>query len=82
VGVGPVSQVWFATRLIRNYRDAARYADHDLFRRWWEGMLEHDVLFHPGAFENLFVSFAHSDEDVERTLQAADAVAGGLARHL
>jgi glutamate-1-semialdehyde aminotransferase len=28
------------------------------------------------------VSFAHSDEDVERTLQAADAVAGGLARHL
>jgi glutamate-1-semialdehyde 2,1-aminomutase len=82
VGVGPVSQVWFAKRPIRNYRDAARYADHDLFRRWWEGMLEHDVLFHPGAFENLFVSFAHSDEDVERTLQAADAVAGGLARHL
>jgi len=82
VGVGPVSQVWFAKRPIRNYRDAARYAHHDLFRLWWEGMLEHDVLFHPGAFENLFVSFAHSDEDVERTLQAADAVAGGLARHL
>jgi glutamate-1-semialdehyde 2,1-aminomutase len=79
VGVGPVSQVWFAKRPIRNYRDAARYANHDLFRRWWEGMLEHDVLFHPGAFENLFVSFAHSDEDVERTLQAADIVARDLS---
>jgi len=82
VGVGPVSQVWFAKRPIRNYRDAARHADHDLFRRWWEGMLENDVLFHPGAFENLFVSFAHSDEDVERTLQAADVVARGLSEHV
>jgi glutamate-1-semialdehyde aminotransferase len=26
------------------------------------------------------VSFAHSDEDVERTLEAADAVAGDLRR--
>jgi glutamate-1-semialdehyde 2,1-aminomutase len=78
VGLGPVSQVWFANRPIRNYRDAARYADQAMFRRWWEGMLERDVLFHPGAFENLFVSFAHSDPDIDRTLEAADAVAGSL----
>lgn len=82
VGVGPVSQVWFAERPIRNYRDAARYANHELFRHWWEGMLERDVLFHPGAFENLFVSFAHSDEDIERTLQAADAAALALRAHV
>jgi len=81
VGVGPVSQVWFADRPIRNYRDAARYADHAMFRRWWEGMLAHDVLFHPGAFENIFVSFAHSDADVDRTLEAADAVAASLRPH-
>jgi glutamate-1-semialdehyde 2,1-aminomutase len=82
VGLGPVSQVWFADRPIRNYRDAARYADHALFRRWWEGMLGRDILFHPGAFENLFVSFAHSDADVERTLEAADAVAESLRAHV
>jgi glutamate-1-semialdehyde 2,1-aminomutase len=82
VGLGPVLQVWFADKPIRNYRDAARYANHDLFRRWWEGMLEHDVLFHPGAFENLFVSFAHSEEDIKRTLIAADAVAGDLKAHV
>jgi glutamate-1-semialdehyde 2,1-aminomutase len=75
VGLGPVMQVWFAQKPIRNYRDAARYADHELFRRWWEGMLERDVLFHPGAFENLFVSFAHSEQDINRTLAAADQVA-------
>jgi glutamate-1-semialdehyde 2,1-aminomutase len=82
VGVGPVSQVWFSEHPIRNYRDAARYANHELFRRWWEGMLEHNVLFHPGAFENLFVSFAHSDADIERTLEAADAVAQSLRAHV
>ncbi|MBS0373730.1 MAG: glutamate-1-semialdehyde 2,1-aminomutase [Proteobacteria bacterium] len=78
-GVGPVLQVWFAERPIRNYRDAARYANHDLFRRWWEGMLERGILFHPGAFENLFVSFAHTDEDIDATLAAARDVARDLA---
>jgi len=78
VGLGPVLQVWFADRPIRNYRDAARYANHDIFRRWWEGMLERNILFHPGAFENLFVSFAHSDADIDATLVAADEVAAHL----
>ena len=71
-GVGPVFQVWFADRDIRSYRDAARHADHDTFRIWWEGMLDRGVLFHPGAFENLFVSFAHTDDDIDRTLAAAE----------
>jgi glutamate-1-semialdehyde 2,1-aminomutase len=82
VGLGPVLQVWFAKKPIRNYRDAARHADHALFRRWWEGMLERDILFHPGAFENLFVSFAHSDGDIDGTLAAADEVAGLLRAHV
>jgi glutamate-1-semialdehyde 2,1-aminomutase len=78
VGVGPVLQVWFAEHPIHNYRDAARHARHDLFRSWWEGMLDRGVLFHPSAFENLFVSFAHSDDDIDRTLEAARAVVATL----
>ncbi len=70
VGVGPLFQVWFTNSAIRNYRDAARYARKDLFRIWWEQMMKRGVLFHPDAFENLFVSFAHTEEDVERTLDA------------
>ena len=71
VGLGPVFQLWFSDRPIRNYRDAARHADHDAFRLWWEGMLNRGVLFHPGAYENLFVSFAHTKDDVAFTLDAA-----------
>ena len=81
VGLGPVLQVWFAEHPIRNYRDAARYANHDRFRLWWEGMLDRGILFHPGAFENLFVSFAHSNDDIDATLEAAAHVARDLRAH-
>ena len=70
-GVGPVFQVWFSDHDIRSYRDAARNARHDVFRIWWEGMLDRGILFHPGAYENLFISFAHTEDDVDQTLSAA-----------
>lgn len=73
VGMGPVYQVWFADAEIHNYRDAARHSRPDIFRIWWEEMLERGVLFHPGHLENLFVSFAHSDADIDMTLERADA---------
>ncbi|MFI5014438.1 MAG: aspartate aminotransferase family protein [Hyphomicrobiales bacterium] len=79
VGVGPVLQVWFSKHPIRNYRDAARHADHDMFRKWWEAMLDRGVLFHPGAYENLFLSFAHGKDDIEQTLAAAREAAKTLS---
>jgi glutamate-1-semialdehyde 2,1-aminomutase len=80
VGLGPLMQVWFAKEPIRNYRDAERHADQALFRKWWQGMLARGVLFHPGAYENLFVSTAHTHADIVATLAAAKAVAADLAR--
>lgn len=80
VGLGPLMQVWFTRQPIRNYRDAERHADQALFDRWWRGMLARGVLFHPGAYENLFVSTAHSMADIEATLEAARSTAAELAR--
>ena len=80
VGMGPLMQVWFARQEIHNYRDAERHADQKIFRRWWEGMLARGVLFHPGAYENLFVSTAHTQADIAATLDAAKQVAASLAR--
>jgi glutamate-1-semialdehyde 2,1-aminomutase len=78
VGLGPVLQVWFSDTPIHNYRDAERHADQEMFRRWWLGMIERGVLFHPGAYENLFVSFAHTNTDIDFTLDAARSVAATL----
>jgi glutamate-1-semialdehyde 2,1-aminomutase len=81
VGVGPVYQVWFTDTEIRNYRDAARHSRPDVFRIWWEEMLDRGVLFHPGHLENIFVSFAHTDADIDATLdRAEESLAAVVAR--
>src|SRR5579862_832714 len=80
IGIGPVFQLWFTDSHIRNYRDAVHHARKDLFRIWWEEMMQQGVLFHPDAFENLFVSFAHTEEDVELTLKAVDRALLGMLR--
>ena len=82
VGLGPLFQVWFSDLPIRNYRDAVRHARKDRFRVWWEEMMKQGVLFHPDAFENLFVSFAHDDSDVERTLKAMEKALPEVKRRL
>lgn len=82
VGLGPLFQVWFSDSPIRNYRDAVHHARKDRFRVWWEEMMKQGVLFHPDAFENLFVSFAHDDSDVERTLKAVEKALPDVKRRM
>ena len=82
VGMGPLMQVWFAREPIHNYRDAERHADQKIFDVWWRGMLARGVLFHPGAYENLFVSTAHTRADIAETLKAAEEVAAELKRQV
>ena len=82
VGIGPLFQVWFTDSPIRNYRDAVQHARKDRFRIWWEETMKQGVLFHPDAFENLFVSFAHDDGDVERTLKAVEKTLPEVKRRM
>jgi glutamate-1-semialdehyde 2,1-aminomutase len=70
-GLGTVFQLWFSEHPIRNWREAERYADVDRFTRWYQEMFLRGVLFHPSQYENLFVSLVHTDEDIDRTLEAA-----------
>ncbi|MGR9099671.1 MAG: glutamate-1-semialdehyde 2,1-aminomutase, partial [Gammaproteobacteria bacterium] len=48
--------------------------DQDLFKRFFHAMLDEGVYLAPSAFEAGFVSAAHSDEDIEQTLQTAEAI--------
>ena len=70
-GLGTVFQLWFTDRPIKNWRDAAAYANERLFTRWYQEMSLRGVLFHPLQFENLFLSLVHTDADVDETLNAA-----------
>lgn len=63
---------------VRSYEQVAA-ADIDRFRRFFHGMLERDVYLAPSAFEAGFVSAAHGEQEIARTLDAASAVFATLA---
>jgi len=53
--------------------DDARRADPAMFARFFHAMLQRGVNLPPSQFEALFVSLAHSDADLDRTISAARA---------
>ncbi len=56
----------------KNYSDALRL-DKDRFVSFFWELLGEGVFFPPSQFECCFVSFAHDEEDVERTIEAVGA---------
>jgi glutamate-1-semialdehyde 2,1-aminomutase len=62
---------------VHSYTQVAA-ADVERFRKFFHGMLAEKVYFAPSAFEAGFVSAAHSDDDIDRTIAAARLVFAGL----
>ncbi|NOU12586.1 MAG: glutamate-1-semialdehyde 2,1-aminomutase [Methylococcaceae bacterium] len=48
--------------------------DQNLFKRFFHAMLDEGVYLAPSAFEAGFVSIAHSDVDLDKTLDTAEAI--------
>jgi len=65
--------LFFTAGPVQNYEDA-KQADLQKFSRFHRGMLERGVYLAPSQFEAGFTSLAHSEEDIDRTLAAAEAV--------
>jgi glutamate-1-semialdehyde 2,1-aminomutase len=63
----------------RNFGEAKVPCDNGLYGAFFHAMLERGVAFAPGAYEILFVSLAHSDEDLARTVEAAASAAKEVA---
>ena len=68
--VGSIMSCFFTDRPVRNFDDV-RATDVALFKRYFAAMLRRGIYLAPSAFEAMFVSLAHTDEDIERTIQAA-----------
>jgi len=87
-GIGPVWHIFFAKLdapaldRIRNYREAHAYTSIDIYDRFNRAMLRRGVYFHPYHLERWFISTAHSESDVQATLQAAHEAALEVARSL
>jgi len=75
--VGSMLTLFHSPERVTDY-DSATRCDTDRFATWWRGMLERGVFLPPSQFEALFVGAAHSAADIDRTLEAAREVLGGM----
>src|SRR6195256_3797598 len=74
-GFGPMFQIYFTGReAIHDYRDYCQYADTPKYSRFVHGLLDRGIYMTPSNGLHWIISTAHTLEDVERLLQAADEV--------
>ena len=68
---GSMFSIFFIDHEVYDYRDAEA-ADQEAFRMWFETMLDEGIYLAPSQFETLFLSGAHTDDDIARTITAAE----------
>jgi glutamate-1-semialdehyde 2,1-aminomutase len=70
VGFGSVFQLLFTDKVIRNYRDALT-SNAEEFKRFHREMMSKGIFILPHAYKRCHLSAAHTDEDIEYTVETA-----------
>jgi len=68
--VGSAFTMYFSDKPVTNLVDSGQ-CDGEAFSTYWQQMMAQGIYLAPAGFECAFTSFAHSDEDFEKTLEAA-----------
>ncbi|MCY8089988.1 glutamate-1-semialdehyde 2,1-aminomutase [Bacillus sonorensis] len=76
---GSMIGFFFTNEPVINY-DTAKRSDLSLFADYYKGMADEGVFLPPSQFEGLFLSTAHTDEDIEYTITAAEKVFSAISR--
>lgn len=71
--IGSMLTLFFKRGPIATWQDAIQ-SDKRAYARFFHAMLQQGVYLAPSQFESAFISLAHSDVDIEATVQAAKAV--------
>lgn len=77
--VGSMFTLFFNPEIVSNYTIAVK-SDTKQFAQYFHGMLERGVYLACSQYEANFVSAAHSESDLQATLQAAEAVFSELRK--
>lgn len=67
--VGSMLTVFFQRGPVTSWNDA-KTSDTAAFGRWHRGLLERGVYWPPAQYEAAFISLAHTDDVIDRTVQA------------
>jgi len=77
--VGSLMSCSFTDRPVRNFEDV-RATDIAAFKRFFSNMLDRGIYLAPSAYEAMFLSLAHTKQDIDKTVEAARASFKAAAR--
>ena len=77
--LGSMFTVFFNDKPVTDY-DSAAASDLEAFKIYFHSMLEQGIYLPPSQFETNFLSLAHSPEDIQKTITAAEVAFAEVAK--
>ena len=71
--VGSIATVFYTDRPV-TVDAAARSSDLEKFKTWYLGLLNHGIYAAPSQFEAMFLSYAHTEEQIGAIVKAAEEI--------
>ena len=65
---GSLVCLFFTSGPVQNFDDATK-SDIDKFNAYFKEMIDRGILIAPSQYEAMFLSYAHTDEDIEYTIK-------------
>jgi len=75
--LGSMFSLFFTKEKIINYASAKKQ-DVEKFKRFYKLVFNQGILFSPSPFESNFVSFAHANKDIKKTIKVISSVLGRI----
>ena len=75
--VGAMLTLFNTDRAVRNFDDA-QACDAERYGALFRHLLERGIYIAPSQFEAMFLSLAHGDEEIDRTIEAAGELYGSV----
>jgi len=76
--VGSMGSLFFTREPVVDFATAKK-SNQNLFVRYYKRMLDQGIYLAPSAFEASFLSTAHTDEAIQKTLECAKKAFGDLS---
>ena len=75
--IGSIMTAFFTPEAVFDY-ESAKLADTEMFGKFFRRLLEEGIYWPPSQFEAVFVSLAHSDDDIGATITAIEKALSAL----
>lgn len=67
--IGSMFQLFFTSERVKD-EASAKKANARMFRKLFDELLKQDVFIPPSQFETCFISYAHTEDDTDKTVEA------------